>query len=122
MTKRIYQFNARLGRFNTPISYYGAVYRNNGGLTGGATGNKRIRKKAADIMNDIQKGDGGWEIMQKSLRDELTFDEWLKHVREKASKRNVGNNKRWHHMHNLRTAFRLYVEANKMANYTHDYN
>lgn len=121
MTKRIYQFNPKFGRFNTPASYYGQVLRNNGSFAT-TPGNRRIHKKAQDILNDISKDDGGWGIMQKSLRDELTFEEWLKHVRAKASKRNVGNNKRWHHSHNLRTAFRYYVESNKMANFTHDYD
>lgn len=120
MTKRIHMFNPKFGRFNTPASYYGQVLRNNRDRN--AYGNKRILKKAQDILNDLNKDDGGWDIMQKSMRDELTYDEWLKHIRAKVSKRNVGNNKRWYHRYSLRTAFRIYNETNKMSNYEHDYD
>lgn len=113
MTKRIYQFNPKLGRFNTPSSYYGQVMRNNRDRN--AYGNKRILKKATDILNDLQHYEGGWSIMQKAMRDELTFKEWHDHFRAKVSRRNCGINKRWSYGWGLKNSFNTYIRDVKMA-------
>jgi hypothetical protein len=115
MTKRIYMFNPKFGRFNSPSSYYGQVLRNNRDRELG--GNARIRKKAQDILNDISKADG-WDIMQKAMRDELTFKEWHAHFRAKVSRRNTGINKRWNYGWGLKNSFNTYISDIKMQ---HDY-
>ena len=115
MTKRIYLFDSKLGRFNTPASYYGRVLRNNGSFETNP-GNRRIHKKAQDILNDLTSDGGkGWEIMQKALRDELTFKEWHAHFRAKVSRRNCGINKRWSYGWGLKNSFNTYIRDIKMA-------
>ena len=111
MTKRIYQFNPKFGRFNTPSTYYGQVLRNNRN----DGGNKRIHKKAVDILTDLEQHEGGWSIMQKALRDELTFKEWHAHFRAKVTRRNCGINKRWNYGWGLKNSFNTYIRDIKMA-------
>lgn len=114
MTKRIYQFNKKLGRHNSPMTYYGQVLRNNGSFSQTA-GNKRIHKKAKDILADLDQYKSGWgDILQKALRDELTFKEWHNHFRAKVTRRNHGINKRWNHEWGLKNSFNAYIRGVKM--------
>lgn len=112
MTKRIYQFNPKLGRFNTPTSYYGQVLRNNRDRN--AYGNKRILKKAQDILNDLNGHDHGWDVLTKALRDELSFKEWHDHFRAKITRRNCGINKRWSYGWGLKNSYNQYISDVKM--------
>lgn len=115
MTKRIYMFDSKLGRFNSPSSYYGQVLRNNRDRT--PTKNKRILKKAQDILNDLNGYDQGWNVMTKALRDELTFKEWHDHFRAKVTRRNCGINKRWSYGWGLKNSFNTYIRDVKMQHH-----